>query len=226
MGRNSKKPKADCIADTRGGAWAGLPHVILDHPAYLSLSMLARAILVEMVRRMNGYNNGKIAFSQRELAARLGTQNFRAIGRGIAELMQVGFLDLSAEGQWKQRKAREYRLTFVNTMQGHLRMPATNDYLHWVPTRKSGADNGSAETPPSADHGSARPRFSADDVSARIASRQRKTAILPQSAADHGSSLIRKPYPQSENDGSLTIITPLNGSGPHRPENVTPTIPI
>lgn len=205
MGRSKgKKPKADCIADTRGGQWAGIPHVVLDHPAWLSRSLLERAILIEMVRRMNGYNNGKIAISQRELAMRLGTQNFGAISRATAGLMEAGLIDVNAEGDWKQRKAREYRLTFVNTMQGNFRIPATNDYLHWTPTQKSSADNGSAETPQSADNGSAEPRLSADDVSARIRGRQRKTAISPESAADHGSALIGKPYPPVKNEGEPT----------------------
>jgi hypothetical protein len=37
----------------------------------------------------------------------------------IAELMQHGLLDLSAESVWRERRAREYRLTFVNTSRQH-----------------------------------------------------------------------------------------------------------
>jgi hypothetical protein len=204
MGRNRTKNKAPCKGDTRGGQWAGLPWVAIDSPAYQALSLYARAVLVEILRRMDGFNNGKIAISQREIAARLGTSNFRAIGKAIAELMQHGFLVVSAEGEWAQRKAREYRLTFVSTQKGHLIIPATNDYLHWAPTRKSGADDVSAEMPKSADDVSARPPFAADDVSARIANHQRKTAISAKSAADDVSSLICKPYPPVKNEGEPT----------------------
>lgn len=204
MGRSRSKPKAPCRADTRGGQWAGLPWVVIDSAAYQALSLYARAVLVEIVRRMDGFNNGKIAISQREIAARLGTSNFRAIGKAIAELMQHGFLEVSAEGEWAQRKAREYLLTFVSTQKGHLIIPATNDYLHWAPTQKSGADDVSAEMPKSADDVSARPPFAADDVSARIASHQRKTAISAKLSADDVSSLICKPYPPSRNGGEPT----------------------
>ncbi|MFZ5701810.1 MULTISPECIES: hypothetical protein [Pseudomonadota] len=211
MGRSRSKPKAPCRADTRGGQWAGLPWVVIDSPAYQALSLYARAVLVEIVRRMDGFNNGKIAISQREIAARLGTSNFRAIGKAIAELMQHGFLLVSAEGEWAQRKAREYRLTFVSTQKGHLIIPATNDYLHWAPTQKSGADDVSAETGKSADDVSARPPFAADDVSARIARHQRKTAISAKSSADDVSSLIGKPYPPSGNGGEPTWTDIRNG---------------
>lgn len=199
-----KKPVADCRADTRGGKWAGLPHVVLDSPAYLALGYLARSVLVEIVRRMNGYNNGQIAISQRELAARLNTTNFRAISRAIAELMQHGFLVIATEGDWKPRLAREYRLTFVNTMQGHFSKPATNDYLHWTPKPKSGDDDVSAGKARSADDVSAGPRKSADDVSARIANHRRKTAISENPAADDVSSLICKPYQGDQNTGETT----------------------
>lgn len=199
MGRSRSKPKAPCRADTRGSNWAGLPWVVIDSPAYQALSLYARAVLVEIVRRMDGFNNGKIAISQREIAERLGTSNFRAIGKAIAELMQHGFLEVSAEGEWAQRKAREYRLTFVSTQKGHLIIPATNDYLHWTPREQSGADDVSANNAKSADTSSAERTIPADHVSARIAGHQRKTAIPAKSAADDVSSLISKPYPPCEN---------------------------
>lgn len=174
MGR-AKKSRADNRADTRGGGWVGIPHVVADSPAYCQLSLWGRAILFEIARAFNGYNNGKIGLSQRQIADRLNTTNFRAIGKGIAELMEHGLIDVTMEGQWKQRMAREYRLTFISTGDAmHLRH-ATNEYRDWLP-EKSCADDVSAEKAISADDVSAAPRKSADDVSARIASHRRKTA--------------------------------------------------
>ena len=90
--------------------------------------------MVELVLAFNGYNNGKIAVSQRQLSARLQNSNFGKIGRAIAELVEHGFIDVEVEGHWKARLAREYRLTFVSTGVLHRRVPATNEYLGWTRT--------------------------------------------------------------------------------------------
>jgi hypothetical protein len=147
---------------------------VLKSAAYRDLSLWARAILVELVGGMNGWNNGHIVMSQRMIAAALGTSNFRAIGRAIAELMEHGLIDVTIEGQWKARKAREYRLTFVSTKGAN----ATNDYRLWEPTRKSGADGASARQPKSADTASASAHKFDDGASARISANRRKTADL------------------------------------------------
>jgi hypothetical protein len=128
--------------------------------------------LVELVAAMNGYNNGEIGRSQRQLADALGTTNFRAIGKGIAELMEHGFIDVTAEGQWKARQAREYRLTFVSTKMAS----ATNDYRAWVKPEKSRADMASAECRVAAQAASSAARKFDEAASARIAAHRRKTA--------------------------------------------------
>jgi hypothetical protein len=191
------KPKADQRADTRGGKWVGIPHAVIDSVSYRTLSLWARAALIEIVRRFNGYNNSRIVCSQRELAEALSTTNFRKIGAAIAELMEHGLVDVAAEGKWKERQAREYRLTFVSTGDTGTFRPATNDYQAWLPStsRKSGVDDVSAESPLSADASSAMASFVADDVSARIAQHRQKAAIEAAGAADDVSSLIVKPYP-------------------------------
>ncbi|WP_344710902.1 hypothetical protein [Sphingomonas humi] len=123
---------------------------------------------------MNGYNNGEIARSQRQLAEALGTTNFRAIGKGIAELMEHGFIDVTAEGQWKARQAREYRITFVSTKTAS----ATNDYRTWVKREKSCADTASAECRVAAQAASSPARKLDEAALARIAANRRKTAKL------------------------------------------------
>ena len=45
MSRGTKN-KADCRADTRGGAWAGIPKVVLASEAYRTLTPFERAVLV------------------------------------------------------------------------------------------------------------------------------------------------------------------------------------
>jgi hypothetical protein len=148
-------------------------------------------VLVEIVREMNGYNNGNIVLSQRQIASRLNTSNFRKIGRGIGELMQHGLIDVAVEGQWKTRMARQYRLTFVNSGKpGHYR-PATNDYVHWTAAKKSRADAPSARAVKPAEGGATDLRNAADTPLA-VADKAGEPGALD--AADKGSSLISEPY--------------------------------
>jgi hypothetical protein len=198
------KQKADHRADNRGGPWAGLPHCVIDSLAYRDLSLWSRAVLTEIVREMNGYNNGEIGLSQRQLANRLGTSNFRQIGRAIAELMEHGFIDIAVEGKWKQRLARQYRLTFVNTGSPGRYRPATNEYRHWQPTRKSGVEPGSAEAVDPAEPVSAGQAMSAEHLSATLNEKQRKTF---SASAEKGSSLICKPYPCAQDSGMAAEVT-------------------
>lgn len=189
------KVKADHRADNRGGPWAGLPHVVIDSPAYRHLSLWARAILIELVREMNGYNNGQIGLSQRQMGERIGTSNYRRIGPAIAELMEHGFIDVTVEGKWKQRLARQYRLTFVNTgTPGHYKQ-ATNEYRDWKPGVKPGVATVSAKTLNPADPVATEAPSSADTVATSGNGKLPKTSFT---SADPVASLISKPYPGAE----------------------------
>lgn len=152
MGR--ARGKAPHTADTRAKdgyrGFAGLPRCALGSEAYRDLSMIARAILIEVVARMRGDNNGSIHISYAELAHALNRKNQSPIGPAIAELIDHGFLDISANSVWQERKAREYRLTFVNTSDSIGRpIKATNDYLAWKPRAKNDTTDVVAATPKS-----------------------------------------------------------------------------
>ncbi|MGE3745631.1 MAG: hypothetical protein AB7G25_07985 [Sphingomonadaceae bacterium] len=207
MGRRKNQP--DQRAMTRGAGFTGLPHVVQDSEAHRNLSLWARAILMEILRRFNGYNNGRIAISQRELAHALNTTNFRKIGTAIAELIKHGMIDVQIEGEWKQRQAREYRITFISTGDHTRHVQATEDYRSWSQPVKFCDDDVSARKGQSADDVSARREKAADDVSARIASHQRKTANPENVAADDVSSLICKPYPPAQTDEIGSTETPI-----------------
>src|SRR5688500_15517584 len=112
---------------------------------------MARVVLVEIVGRMNGHNNGEITISYKELAHRLNRKNEAPFGPAIAELMKHGLLDISEQSIWQERKAREYRLTCVNTTDSSGRpIKATNDYLNWTPRVKNDATDAVAGKPKSA----------------------------------------------------------------------------
>ena len=126
-------------ADTRGAPWAGIPHVVLKSDAYIDLSMHARSVLLEIVLQFNGNNNGVIGVGYAHLTRRLNNTNKTKIKNSIVELVSHGFISTEADADWKGRRVREYRLTFVNTTPGGRHKPATNDYRDWEkPQQKAG----------------------------------------------------------------------------------------
>ena len=136
--RGRRGAKSDHRADTRGGRFVGLPHVVFESEAYRHLSTMERAVLAEILARFTGYNNGEIAISYRELAHRLNRKNEAPFGPAIAKLIAHGLIDIVTEARWKDRRAREYRLTFVSTTDGNKRhVQATNEYRSWAPEEKS-----------------------------------------------------------------------------------------
>jgi hypothetical protein len=84
---------------------------MLDCPAYVSLSSLARAALIEVKRGYNGSNNGRIVLSARQLAGRLGCHHSTA-NRALQELTDKGFIEPRVKGAFhvKFKHATEWRL--------------------------------------------------------------------------------------------------------------------
>jgi hypothetical protein len=190
MGRRQKH-HADQRADLRGAGFIGLPVVVHKSEAYRSLSTFDRAVMTEILAAFNGYNNGRIAVSHRQIADALGNTNFRKISRSIATLIERGLLDISTEAVWKQRLAREYRLTFITSKAPPHTEAASNEYLRW---RKNDADDVSAGTGRSAATVSATANLSADDVAAVIPEKRQKCVGDLELPADDVSALIVKPY--------------------------------
>lgn len=107
-----------------------LHHWLLSTPAYQSLSPPARAVLVELMRRYNGFNNGRIALSVRDsgMACRI-SKNTAA--RALSELVRKGFVvQTRASGfNVKSRIAAEWALTeFINDVTGTM---ATKAFIVW-----------------------------------------------------------------------------------------------
>lgn len=129
-----KRHKADHGPDTRGGRLACIPHCVLASDAYRHLSPMERAVLYEILYRLNGYNNGRIPLSVRELAARFNRKNMTPFAQAVAKLMDHGLIEVTFAGSQRPKAAREFRLTFFNTTDSiGRRIPATNEYLDWSP---------------------------------------------------------------------------------------------
>jgi hypothetical protein len=196
------KGKTDHRADTKGAGFTGLPHVVQDSAAYRHLSLWARAVLSEIIREFNGYNNGEIVLSVTQMCERLGNSNRGKAARAIAELMEHGLVDVAADAKWKQRLAREFRLTFITSGKfPHIRQ-ATNEYAKWHPAKKSSGNDALPERP-RAGNASLPEAPSAGDASLPVKkSYRRKTALSGLSAdavaGNAVSPLIGKPYHSPE----------------------------
>lgn len=134
-------------ADLRGKGFAGIPHAVLDSLAYRHLSLIERAILVEIVRTFNGFNNDRIGISYKTLAQRLNRKNEVPFAPAIGKLLLHGLVAVGNEANWSRRRAREYRITFLSTTDAQGRpVPATNEYLGWQLEKKSSATTSEADS--------------------------------------------------------------------------------
>jgi hypothetical protein len=92
--------------------FVALRHATLDSKAWLRTSATARAAYLEVHRLYNGFNNGRLALSVRDLGQRLNCSKDTA-SRVLRELDDNGFIRPMKIGRFdpSNRMASEYRLT-------------------------------------------------------------------------------------------------------------------
>lgn len=120
--------------DGRGGQYALAPHVTMD-ALLASVSLRSVAAWLAIVRRFNGFNNGKIALSMRDLADAIGSHDNPGNSDAIDELEAAGFIRATRFPKG-QRKATEYELTHISTGRNG-EIAATHDYIVRLETKKS-----------------------------------------------------------------------------------------
>lgn len=91
-----------------------LPHEVMDSAAYKALAPAARALLMELLRRFNGHNNGKVSLDQRTARDRLGVSPAKIVDL-YDQLLAHGFLELSQEASRHERRAREWEFTWITS---------------------------------------------------------------------------------------------------------------
>lgn len=120
--------------DGRGGSYFLVPHETLDR-LLCSTSLRAAAAWFAIGRNFNGFNNGKIGLSMRDLADAIGSHDNPANADAIAELEAAGFIRVRRFPKGA-RKANEYELTHISTGKNG-EIPATHDYIERLETKKS-----------------------------------------------------------------------------------------
>ena len=106
-GRN-KLRRGDAGRDA--GGFVALPWTVLDSPAYLRLSMHARALLLEVARQFTRDNNGWLLLSRAHMAGR-GWNSTDMLTKAKRELLAAGFIFETVKGQ-RPNKAARYAVTW------------------------------------------------------------------------------------------------------------------
>ncbi len=125
-------------ADKRGrsggtlGSFVAIERYLMHSKAWLDLKPMARACYLELASAYSGSNNGRIVYSARMMAERLGTGKATA-SRAILELEAHGFVETAQASSFqnKIRMAAEYRLAaFMCDKTGAL---ASKGFMRWEP---------------------------------------------------------------------------------------------
>ena len=107
-----------------------LTYPLIESQAWRWLRPISQSVYIELRRRFNGSNNGKISFSLAE-GARILRASKSSIQKALVELEEHGFIKLIKKGYFTKRMASEYALT-DEQLDGH---PPTREWRQWRPTK-------------------------------------------------------------------------------------------
>lgn len=106
-GRHTRPPKNGGRVE---GGFVAVPLDVLDSPAYMKLSHVARSLLLDIARQYVRNNNGQLLASARHLSKR-GWNSNDVITRAKKELINHGFIHETVKGH-RPNKASWYALTW------------------------------------------------------------------------------------------------------------------
>ena len=107
-----------------------LTYSLLESEAWKWLRPISKAVYIELRRRYNGRNNGRISLSLSE-AAHILKASKSSISTALKQLETHGFIKLVKKGYFTGRMASEYALT-DEQLDGY---PPTREWRRWQPTK-------------------------------------------------------------------------------------------
>ena len=113
--------------------YVSLRYWLLNAPAWKSLPGNARALYIELVRRYNGSNNGRIPYSVREAAQGLSI-SLHTASHLLRILQERGLIVCIKRGAFSlktTKEASEWQLTEYDC--DHPVAHATKDFMRWQP---------------------------------------------------------------------------------------------
>ena len=100
-----------------GDGFIKLPYAVYDSPAFETLKPIDVTVLLLLIRKHNGYNNGNISLGVREAAAKCRCGK-NAAHRALASLQKAGLTTVTYKGHLvpevgRPDAATKWRLNFV-----------------------------------------------------------------------------------------------------------------
>lgn len=129
-----------------GGTYCLLPKKVMNSPAWADLGSRGRDVVLAILYRFMGFNNGRIAISIEEIGRFYGNQNHGANGRAVAKAIEYGFLICVSEADHHHGKARVYELTFYETGTEKNRIPPKNTYQSYQRPKVKKSQFGAAQS--------------------------------------------------------------------------------
>ena len=108
-----------------------LTYPLIESEAWKWLRPISKAVYIELRRRFNGSNNGRISLSLAE-GARILRASKSSIQTALIELEEHGFIRLIKKGYFTGRMASEFALT-DEQLDGY---PPTREWRQWQPTKR------------------------------------------------------------------------------------------
>jgi hypothetical protein len=110
-----------------------LRHWLIDSPAWKSLSGGARALYIELARRYNGSNNGRIPYSVREAVEALHISPATA-SRLLKMLEDRGFIVCTRKGAFSLKTTRDASTWLLTEYDSDAPVAhATKEFMRWQP---------------------------------------------------------------------------------------------
>ena len=99
MSRRSSRSKPNATGRNTSShqRFSMLPHKVQYSRAYADLSPNAKALLIELIGRYNGKNNGDLALSETDAARRIGIKSRKTAGKAFGELLDVGLIAMTSD---------------------------------------------------------------------------------------------------------------------------------
>ena len=110
MRHNLKKGQAKKGVIESKERFVKLTYTLIESEAWRWLRPISKAVYIELKRRYNGLNNGKISLSLSE-AAHLLKASKSSISTALKQLETHGFIKLIKKGYFTSRMASEFALT-------------------------------------------------------------------------------------------------------------------
>ena len=130
MRHNLKKGQAKKGVIESKERFVKLTYTLIESEAWRWLRPISKAVYIELKRRYNGLNNGKISLSLSE-AAHLLKASKSSISTALKQLETHGFIKLIKKGYFTSRMASEFALT-DEQLDG---FPPTREWRGWQPTK-------------------------------------------------------------------------------------------